>query len=187
MDSFEKQWQRWFPESRDEKSARPMRRGCTTRIVIIVAAVVALFIIFNSVGAGLNSHVSNRYSETQIDKYREMADLLDGWLVVLNSILTIILAVAIANTMLIAVSERQREIGTLKALGFKRKQIRDLFPKFTPARVNLILLLLDVGDRKSAEREALAGLEKLPGNKQFSYLAGVAKKQTHSLSRRHAK
>lgn len=64
------------------------------------------------------------------------------------------------------------------------RRLCDQFPKFVPARVNLILLLLEVGDRTSAEREVLAGLEALPGNKQFNYLARVAKGKTHSLSRR---
>jgi putative ABC transport system permease protein len=87
---------------------------------------VALFVLFNSVGEGLNDFIDERASETHLTRYSEMAKILDGWLMVLNVILVIILAVAVANTMLIAVSERNREIGTLKALGFTRKQIREL-------------------------------------------------------------
>lgn len=91
-----------------------------------IAICVALFILFNSIGDGLNLYISQRLSETRIQKYGEMAVLLEGWLNVLNTIFIVILAVAVANTMLISVSERQREYGTLKALGFTRRQIREL-------------------------------------------------------------
>jgi len=91
-----------------------------------VAFCVALFIIFNSVGDGLNLYIEDRGSETNIARYSEMAELLDAWLDIINSILIIILAVSVANTMLITISERQREIGTLKALGFTRAHIREL-------------------------------------------------------------
>ena len=67
------------------------------------------------------------------------------------------------------------------------RQVRDRFPKFVPARVNLILLLLNRGDRALAQREARAGLDTLPDNKQFSYLANVAKRKTRSLKRRSPK
>ena len=67
------------------------------------------------------------------------------------------------------------------------KELCERFPKFVPARVNLVLLLLNKGDRVSAKREALAGLEKLPNNKQFSYLAKLAKSKTQSLSHRLTK
>jgi putative ABC transport system permease protein len=55
-----------------------------------------------------------------------MSELLNSWLGIINSILVIILAVAVANTMLITISERQREIGTLKAVGITSRHIREL-------------------------------------------------------------
>jgi len=48
LDSFDRQWRRWFPENRDKKSAPPARHGWTTaRVLLIVAGVLALFILLN--------------------------------------------------------------------------------------------------------------------------------------------
>lgn len=91
-----------------------------------IAVCVILFIFFNAVGEGVNEHIADRQSETHITRYSEMAEIMQSWLNVINIILIIILAVAVANTMLIAVSERQRILGTLKALGFTRRQLRTL-------------------------------------------------------------
>lgn len=91
-----------------------------------ISVCVALFILFNAFGEGLDEYISGRASSTQIEEYKEMAELLDGWLYILTSILVIILAVTVANTMLISVSERRRELGTLKALGLTRGQIREI-------------------------------------------------------------
>jgi uncharacterized membrane protein (UPF0182 family) len=51
LDSFERQWQRWFPEDR-ERSGRPEHRGWTSaRALWIIFGLLALFIIL-SVGKG---------------------------------------------------------------------------------------------------------------------------------------
>ena len=47
MNSFDRQWQRWFPENRDEKPVPPPGRGHISKVVIIIAIVVALFIALN--------------------------------------------------------------------------------------------------------------------------------------------
>ena len=47
MNSFDRQWQRWFPEKRDEKPVPPPGRGHTSKVAIIIAIVVALFIALN--------------------------------------------------------------------------------------------------------------------------------------------
>ena len=48
MDSFEKQWQRWFPESGGEKPSPPAKRGWTTaRTILILAGALTLFILLN--------------------------------------------------------------------------------------------------------------------------------------------
>jgi len=48
LDSFERQWQRWFPESSEEKPKPPAKRGWTaSRVALIVAGVLALFIFLN--------------------------------------------------------------------------------------------------------------------------------------------
>ena len=39
MDSFDRQWQRWFPEDRDKKPVPPAKHGWTTaRVFLILAA-----------------------------------------------------------------------------------------------------------------------------------------------------
>jgi ABC-type antimicrobial peptide transport system permease subunit len=91
-----------------------------------IAICVAMFILFNAFGEGLNSFIAESVSESNSARYLEMERMLDGWLNILTTILIIVLAVAVANTMLITVTERQREFGTLKALGFSRRQIREL-------------------------------------------------------------
>ncbi len=48
MNSFDRQWQRWFPEDRDEKPVPPAKLGRTaTRVLFILAGVLVLFIIIN--------------------------------------------------------------------------------------------------------------------------------------------
>jgi len=48
LDSFERQWQRWFPESSEEKPKPRAKRGWTaSRVALIVAGVLALFIFLN--------------------------------------------------------------------------------------------------------------------------------------------
>ncbi len=48
MDSFDRQWQRWFPEDRGGKPAPPARGGWTTaRVFLILAGVLTLFIFIN--------------------------------------------------------------------------------------------------------------------------------------------
>ena len=47
MDSFDKQWQRWFPENRGEKSVPPPQRGHGSKTIIIIATVVVLLIVLS--------------------------------------------------------------------------------------------------------------------------------------------
>jgi uncharacterized membrane protein (UPF0182 family) len=48
LDSFDRQWQRWFPESKGEKPASPAkRRGPAARVVLILAGALTLFILLN--------------------------------------------------------------------------------------------------------------------------------------------
>ena len=48
MDSFDRQWQRWFPESREEKPTRPNRRDRTSSwVLLILVGALALFILIN--------------------------------------------------------------------------------------------------------------------------------------------
>jgi len=48
LNSFDhRQWQRWFPQSRGEEPIRPTQRGHSTRIILIIAAALILFIVLN--------------------------------------------------------------------------------------------------------------------------------------------
>ena len=49
MDSFDRQWQRWFPEERGKQpEASPPRRWSTRRIFLIIAAVLTLLILLDT-------------------------------------------------------------------------------------------------------------------------------------------
>ena len=48
MDSFDRQWQRWFPEDRGKKLESPVGFGRkASRILLVLAGVFTLFIILN--------------------------------------------------------------------------------------------------------------------------------------------
>ncbi len=48
MDSFDRQWQRWFPEDRDKKPVPPAKHGWTTaRVFLILAGALTLFILIS--------------------------------------------------------------------------------------------------------------------------------------------
>ena len=48
MNSFDRQWQRWFPEDRGEKPVKPTKhRWTATSVFSILAGVLALFIVIN--------------------------------------------------------------------------------------------------------------------------------------------
>ena len=48
MDSFDRQWQRWFPQSRGDKPVPPARHGWTTaRVSSVLAGALTLLILIN--------------------------------------------------------------------------------------------------------------------------------------------
>lgn len=59
--------------------------------------------------------------------YRQVSGFLHGLFRVVKIILVIMITVGIANTIMMSVMERTREIGTLNAIGFKSHQIIRLF------------------------------------------------------------
>lgn len=64
--------------------------------------------------------------ETEVEKQEEMRRTVDGWLLAVTLLLSIITVVGISNTMLMSVTERRREIGTLKAVGVSKPRIYQL-------------------------------------------------------------
>ncbi|MFC1931349.1 UPF0182 family protein [Chloroflexota bacterium] len=48
MDSFNREWQRWFPEDKDKESTPPVRQGWTaTRVITVLAGLLVLFSFVN--------------------------------------------------------------------------------------------------------------------------------------------
>jgi uncharacterized membrane protein (UPF0182 family) len=48
LDSFTRDWQRWFPEDKNKESASPSRRrGIVGRVILVLAGVLVLFILVN--------------------------------------------------------------------------------------------------------------------------------------------
>ncbi|MBI5542457.1 MAG: ABC transporter permease, partial [Deltaproteobacteria bacterium] len=59
--------------------------------------------------------------------YRDVIQLQDDIMGIVTALLFVILLSGVANTMMMSVFERQREIGTLMAIGFRRRSIAWLF------------------------------------------------------------
>ncbi len=64
-----------------------------------------------------------RDHEEEIARQEEMERTVNGWLYAVILLLSIITTVGISNTMLMSVTERRREIGTLKAVGIPRSRV----------------------------------------------------------------
>lgn len=80
------------------------------------------------VAAALNSSDVAVLTWTDLNKFFvETMQLATSFYVLLDGIVILIVAVIIANTLLMAVFERVREMGILSALGMKRRHIRQMF------------------------------------------------------------
>jgi len=58
--------------------------------------------------------------------YGGAATAIDGWLAVITAVLAVMLVAGVSDTTLVAVTERRREIATLRAVGIGRRQVRRL-------------------------------------------------------------
>ena len=58
--------------------------------------------------------------------YGGAVNALDGWLLVITAVLVVMLVAGVSDTTLVAVTERRREIATLRALGIGRWQVSNL-------------------------------------------------------------
>jgi len=82
----------------------------------------------DSVGATLASPTIKALTWRDLNAgFIQMMETGLGFYVILDGIVILIVAVIIANTLLMAVFERIREVGILAALGMKRGQIRAMF------------------------------------------------------------
>ncbi len=57
---------------------------------------------------------------------RRLKVVLDDWLIVIVAVVAIIVTIGVGNTMLMAVAERRKEIGTLRAVGITRNAVHRL-------------------------------------------------------------
>lgn len=58
--------------------------------------------------------------------YGGAVNALDGWLLVITAVLVVMLVAGVSDTTLVAVTDRRREIATLRALGIGRWQVSSL-------------------------------------------------------------
>ena len=75
-----------------------------------------------------NMGITNAFSETQwINAQREGTEMLQGLLSAIGAVSLFVAAISIANTMIMSIYERTKEIGVMKVIGASIKDIRRLF------------------------------------------------------------
>ncbi len=60
------------------------------------------------------------------DSYGGALAALDGWLVIITAVLVVMLVAGVSDTTLVAVTDRRREIATLRAVGIPRRKVSRL-------------------------------------------------------------
>lgn len=91
-----------------------------------------------AMGFGANSNIE--YIETMQQQSKQMQALLGG----IGAVSLLVAAIGIANTMMMSIFERTREIGIMKVLGCALRNIRDMF-LLEAAAIGLVGGVLGVG------------------------------------------
>lgn len=91
-----------------------------------------------AMGFGANSNIE--YIETMQQQSKQMQALLGG----IGAVSLLVAAIGIANTMMMSIFERTREIGIMKVLGCALRNIRDMF-LLEAAAIGLVGGILGVG------------------------------------------
>jgi len=79
---------------------------------------VSLLIVFMSLSSGMEEHMDEDRS-----RYKNISYVLEQWVSVLALLISVLLAVIVANSLLVSVYRRKKEIATLMALGVSRSGI----------------------------------------------------------------
>ena len=84
--------------------------------------------VVSDVKKKLDEYGLNTYSELQwLESFREQIRTMQGFLSFIGAVSMLVAALSIANTMMMSIYERTREIGVMKVLGCKLGNIRLLF------------------------------------------------------------
>ena len=58
--------------------------------------------------------------------YGDVTRTLDSWLIIITSVMALMLAAGVSDTMLVAVADRRSEVATLRAVGTSRRRVAEL-------------------------------------------------------------
>ncbi len=102
---------------------RSMKRDSgRVRVSIAGIAICAtLLVIFLSLSTGIEERM-----DTDTEKFREISYALESWLTVLIVMVSLLLGIIIANTLIVSIYRKKRELVTLMALGITRGRVMRL-------------------------------------------------------------